>query len=148
VPEPPKNFARKGIDALDFSDDGTKEFYVTFYESGGQIIKICEIKVMSISDIVEGLEDSIGRKYHKRSIDEYYYLLKNNGGEIEYLLEETKSLPGPGLRMELRLNSENEENKKLWMSRTRSIASFPITLLLNNFLRLMHSDRKVAETPF
>jgi hypothetical protein len=122
VPEPPKEAGREGIDDPDSEDPLTEvntEFYVKFYLREGQISEICEVKIVAISDIYEDLEDSIGRKYNARSVNEHYYYFRNNQGKIEYFNVYTDSFKNPDSVLGERawrigLTVKDDEIKEIW----------------------------------
>jgi hypothetical protein len=114
-------------------DEVTTEFYVTLYLSEGRISEICEVRVVAASDIFEGQEDDIDRKYHMRYTEEYYYFFRNNHGELEYFNPKTK-IEKPGLTM--RLTVENPEIRQIW-KRSKSIGELQISTLLWDFQKCL-----------
>lgn len=143
VPDKKGCGVREGVDAggpfaeaAGPDDPVSTEFYVTFYLHEGRIIEICEIRVVAASDICEKVVDSIGRKYHTRHVEEYYYHMKNNRGKIEYFVVYTKRFEGPGFRFGLSV--DNEENKKIFGS--LPVGEIPVSKMENNFIRSIYSS--------
>ena len=125
---------REGIDAGD--EEEHTEFYVAFYLSEGLIQDFCEIRVVAVSDITENLVDALGRKYHRRSVNEGYYHIRNNQGKLEYFTVYTERVPGKGLT--IRSTTDDEEATKIWR-RSKQIGEIPISKMFSDFLNSITS---------
>jgi hypothetical protein len=138
VPDPPKGSIRQGVDAGGpFSNAAGEEglileFYMNFFLCEGLITEICEVRIVAASDIYENV-DSIGRKYHMRHAEEYYYFFRNSHGNLDYFIPTNL-----GNFPHIKMGVENKEIDRIW-KRSKPIGEIPISEMLSNYIRSITS---------